>query len=175
MRERTRPDGTPYTRWVAQVSIGPRERRRVVRRVCRTREEAEAALRELPAKALVRRQRGFAVPEVVTRFYSHVSKDPHPKGCWEWIAYRYPTGYGHFTREGKSGYSHRVALEMTLGRPLDPGEWALHKCDNTACVRVDPEHVYLGSAADNARDRRKVETSRHRPVGSRTTEVPAAF
>ena len=46
-RHRARPDGTPYVRWIAQASVGPRGQRRLVRRVCRTRGEASAALREM--------------------------------------------------------------------------------------------------------------------------------
>lgn len=46
-RVRRRPDGREYTRWVAQVSEGPRGERRVVRRVCRTQAEARAVLAEM--------------------------------------------------------------------------------------------------------------------------------
>lgn len=54
-RTRTRPldpehperPAVEYTRWIAQVSYGPRDDRRVVRRVRRTRKEAQAALAEL--------------------------------------------------------------------------------------------------------------------------------
>lgn len=46
-RTRTGPDGRPYTRWMAQVSIGPRGQRRQITRVARTRTEAKALLAEL--------------------------------------------------------------------------------------------------------------------------------
>jgi integrase len=46
-RQRTRPNGETYTRWVAQASFGGRADRRIVRRVCRTRAEARAQLEEL--------------------------------------------------------------------------------------------------------------------------------
>lgn len=46
-RTRKHPDGTEYTRWIAQVSYGPRHDRRVVRRVRPTKREAKAALDEL--------------------------------------------------------------------------------------------------------------------------------
>lgn len=46
-RTRTRPNGETYTRWVAQASFGGRDDRRIVRRVCRTRAEAKAALEEM--------------------------------------------------------------------------------------------------------------------------------
>lgn len=46
-RTRRRPDGTEYVRWVAQVSYGGRDDRRIVRRLFRTRAEARDALAEL--------------------------------------------------------------------------------------------------------------------------------
>lgn len=46
-RERARPDGTTLVRWVAQASCGGRGDRRIVRRSCRTRAEARAALEGL--------------------------------------------------------------------------------------------------------------------------------
>jgi integrase len=48
-RDRASPNGRTYRRWVAQVSVGGRDDRHVVRRVCRTRAEAKAALTELTA------------------------------------------------------------------------------------------------------------------------------
>lgn len=55
-RDRKRPDGTTYRRWVAQVSIGGREERRIVRRLCRTKAEARDALAELTATTTLSRQ-----------------------------------------------------------------------------------------------------------------------
>jgi hypothetical protein len=46
-RSRLGPDGKPYLRWVAQISLGGRDERRIVRRICPTQQEAKAALAEL--------------------------------------------------------------------------------------------------------------------------------
>lgn len=46
-RSRLGPVGKPYLRWVAQVSLGGRDERRLVRRICPTKQEAKAALVEL--------------------------------------------------------------------------------------------------------------------------------
>ena len=46
-RSRLGPDGKPYFRWVAQVSLGGRDERRLVRRICPTKSDAKAALVEL--------------------------------------------------------------------------------------------------------------------------------
>lgn len=55
-RTRTRPNGQTYTRWIAQVSVGPRSERRLVRRVFRTRTEARDALSDLMGETNVSRQ-----------------------------------------------------------------------------------------------------------------------
>jgi hypothetical protein len=60
--------------------------------------------------------------------------------------------------------AHQVAWELARG-PRN-GLWVLHKCDNPPCVR--PDHLYLGSNADNARDMSR----RGRSRGSKTTRCP---
>lgn len=44
----------------------------------------------------------------------------------------------------------RVSLELALGRPLAPGLYACHTCDNPPCV--NPVHLYEGTATRNMRD-----------------------
>ena len=41
------PDGKPYLRWVAQISLGGRDDRRIVRRICPSKQDAKAALADL--------------------------------------------------------------------------------------------------------------------------------
>ena len=77
------------------------------------------------------------------RFWEKVDKSGE---CWIWTDYVNPSGYGQF---GKV-LAHRLSWELANGRPLGPGKWALHHCDNRPCVR--PEHLYEGTAKDNMRD-----------------------
>jgi hypothetical protein len=44
---------------------------------------------------------------------------------------------------------HRVAWELEHG-PIPDGMLILHRCDNPACWA--PEHLFLGTQADNVRD-----------------------
>lgn len=71
-------------------------------------------------------------------------------GCWLWTAGKSGNGYGAFKlKDGSQVPAHRMAWELARG-PIPDGLYVLHRCDNRQCVR--PEHLFLGSARDNALD-----------------------
>jgi hypothetical protein len=79
-------------------------------------------------------------------------KQGEPDECWLWQGakskcrnYIQPNVY----LRGRTKQAARATFEI-FHRPLQPGEWVLHKCDVSMCC--NPAHLYAGDAKQNAKD-----------------------
>lgn len=100
-------------------------------------------------------------PSAAERLTSKIEYDPNG-GCWLWSGLTHPFGHGTIGVNGKNTLTHRFAWTLWRGE-IPAGRHVLHKCDVPQCV--NPDHLYLGSDKENARDRvergRQVRGSRN--------------
>lgn len=96
-----------------------------------------------------------SMPSIESRLWAKVNKSDGD-GCWEWTGPRARGGYGILSH-GLLRRAHRISWTLTNG-PIPVGLWVLHRCDNPPCVR--PEHLFLGTGADNIADRQKKKRGR---------------
>lgn len=117
------------------------------------------------------------------RFFSHVIKGPTPESCWIWTGAISDDGYGIFWRKdsitGKDApmRAHRYAL--LLIHPDLTNLHALHRCDNTLCVKATAEpdtHLIPGTRSENMADRARRGRSnlQRRPTKSKTDRAESA-
>lgn len=84
------------------------------------------------------------------RFWLQVEKTD---GCWLWMSARDRDGYGRFKAEHEGVLhktAHRYSYHLNKGK-IPFGLQICHTCDVPACVR--PDHMLLGTGADNMADK----------------------
>lgn len=99
-------------------------------------------------------------------FWARVDRSGGPDSCWVWKAARFANQYGSFHLNGRNVRAHRWLLGFLRGAPLEPDQFACHRCDNPPCC--NPAHLFVGSARDNSRDM----SVKGRSAGQRKTHCP---
>jgi len=113
-----------------------------------------------------------AKTDPAARFWPKVQKSD---GCWLWLAGVNRQGYGKFTFSDDKKHTigaHRMSYILAHGE-IPAGKDVLHRCDNPPCV--NPDHLWLGTIADNMKDKvakgRQAKGVEH----ARTINIARAF
>lgn len=90
-----------------------------------------------------------AIPAIRDRFNTKWLAEPN-SGCWLWDGSYFQSGYGQFSLTHRvNTKAHRTSWELHRG-PIPAGKLIMHKCDVRECV--NPEHLQVGTCADNLAD-----------------------
>lgn len=99
----------------------------------------------------------YSRPSMEDRFNAKFTKT---NSCWEWKTVASKSKRGTLHVVSRNMMATHVSWFLRYG--YWPDDCVLHKCDNPRCV--NPDHLFLGSGADNMRDR---DSKNRQPMGSK--------
>jgi len=108
------------------------------------------------------------------RFWSKVYKlNEDNGGCWVWIGSHDKDMYGEFGvhEDGKINRyrAHQYSWLLFAGREVPKRLMLCHTCDHPYCV--NPQHLFLGTAKDNALDMMQKERGRSQLTTAVVVEI----
>ena len=77
--------------------------------------------------------------------------------CWQWQKGKDKDGYALITYKGKTVRVTRLIKSLYDGE-FPKEMFCCHTCDNPSCI--NPDHIFIGSAKENSRDREKKHRGR---------------
>lgn len=106
-------------------------------------------------------------PEELERFWAKVDRGK-VTDCWLWTGsfnevHAKGDSYGKMFRRGSGEgkeYTHRISWIIANKRQIPRGLHVLHKCNVKRCV--NPQHLYVGTHAENMRDFRNTPKYKYR-------------
>lgn len=130
----------------SSCSVGGCTKKPQRRGMCNTHYRKGLRLNEIP-RVRSRLPREATLPERLQL----VGWDVSEKGCWLWRGIiEVASGYGAIhDQSGKKHVAHRASYEAWVG-PIPEGNIVRHKCDVRSCM--NPDHLEVGTQADNMRD-----------------------
>lgn len=90
------------------------------------------------------------------KFWDNIDKNwesitPVWTPCWLWLLWKHNHWYGRIYMNWKDLRAHCFSWELHNDKKIPKWMQICHKCDTPACV--NPEHLFLWTSLDNARDR----------------------
>lgn len=95
-------------------------------------------------------RRCLAAKNLIERFREKYRVDG-ATGCWMWVAACHERGYGRMREGNTLRCATHVAWKIKHGDWPPDNLFMCHKCDRPQCV--NPDHLFLGTASENNRDR----------------------